>query len=95
MINIPNPKLPKKFAILIKSKVKKTTIIKNNMIDSITKGFFKLGWDIRSSVEKVKNKVCNRESHESNLKPEFNIKKNPKTNKYKVIFLTTFCIFPF
>ncbi|TSC87772.1 MAG: hypothetical protein G01um10147_458 [Microgenomates group bacterium Gr01-1014_7] len=54
---MPNPKLPKKFAISIKSKMKKTTIIKNNIIDKTTKAFFNHGWDIKSSVINVKNKV--------------------------------------
>lgn len=57
MINIPNPKLPKKFAVSIKFKMKKTTIITNNITDNITKAFFKCGWDNKSNIINVKNKV--------------------------------------
>ena len=81
--------------MLIKPKVKKITIIINNITVRIINAFFSIGFDIKSNIINVKNTVWNKETQESNLKPEFNIKRNPKINKDRVIPLIAFFMTPF
>ncbi len=53
-MNIPNPKLPKKFATEILSRMKKITMKTNNIRDKTINTFFNQGRDIKSSVNNAK-----------------------------------------